>query len=258
MGRVQPIQHQRAHDYGHLIRRWRSIARQRGLQLVPYASASSYELFHAITRRPVEGRPWLYLSAGIHGDEPAATEACLEWVASTSLLPNDLNVMIFPCLNPWGLVNNRRTDADGRDLNRTYHNDSVPQTAAHKATLEGRRFGLALALHEDYDADGVYIYEARGARPYLAEDLLETASRHLPIDLRRTIEGRSARAGVVRRTMRPDSMPEHPEAFVLFFNHTDRSLTIETPSEAHIDARVTAHVAIIERAARRCLLALPE
>jgi hypothetical protein len=247
------ILHTRAHDYGHLVRRWRSVARARGLRLEPYASASGFELFYAITRRPTQDRPWIYLSAGIHGDEPASTEACLEWMASTPLSSGDFNAMVFPCLNPWGLVNNRRTDADGRDLNRTYHDDAVPQTAAHKAALAGRHFDLALALHEDYDANGVYIYEVRGARPYWAEELLVAAARHVPADTRRTIEGRGSRAGIVRRTITLDMMPEHPEAFVLFFNHTDRTLTLETPSEAHIDARVAAHTAMIERAVRLCL-----
>jgi hypothetical protein len=247
------ILHTRVHDYGHLIRRWRAVCRRRGLQLKPYASASGYELFYAETRRPDPGLPWLYLSAGIHGDEPASTEACLEWMATTRLSGDDLNVMVFPCLNPWGLVHNQRTDADGRDLNRTYHDDSVPQTAAHKAALAGHRFRLALALHEDYDANGVYIYEVRSARPYWAEDLLAAAGRHLPADTRRTIEGRGSRAGIVRRHITPGMMPEHPEAFVLYFQHTDRTFTIETPSEAHIDARVSAHVAMVERAVRLCL-----
>lgn len=249
------ILHQRVHDYEFLIRRWRSIAPRRGLRLVPYASAGGFELFYAITRRPARDRPWLYLSAGIHGDEPASTEACLEWMTATGVSPGDINVMIFPCLNPWGLVNNRRTDSEGRDLNRTYHDDTVPQTAAHKAALAGHRFDLTLALHEDYDANGVYIYEARGPRPYLAETLLAAASRHLSIDTRRSIEGRGSRAGVVRRTFTSGMMPAHPESFVLFFHHTNRTLTLETPSEAHIDARVAAHIAMVECAVRFCLAA---
>ncbi|MGH8047543.1 MAG: M14 family metallopeptidase [Chthoniobacterales bacterium] len=253
MGRARPIQHARAHDYGHLIRRWRSVARSHGLRLTPYASASGYELFYAETRRPKKDRPWIYLSAGIHGDEPAATEACLEWVASTRFVPDDFNVMAFPCLNPWGLVNNLRRDEDGRDLNRTYHSDSVPQTAAHKALLAGRRFALALALHEDYDANGAYIYELREARPWWAEKLLQAASHHVPIDSRRTIEGRNSRAGIMRRVINLVEMPEHPEVFVLYFQNACRIFTIETPSEAHIDSRVAAHVAMIECAARLCL-----
>ncbi len=119
MGRVRPILHPRAHDYGHLIRRWRAVAQKRGLRLVPYGSASGYVLYYARPRRSQADRPWIYISAGIHGDEPAATEACLEWVASTTIPLDSVNLMVFPCLNPWGLVINRRTDSEGRDLNRT-------------------------------------------------------------------------------------------------------------------------------------------
>jgi hypothetical protein len=75
----------------------------------------------------------------------------------------------------------------------------------------------------------------------------------LPVDTRRTIEGRSSRAGIVRRAIRIDTMPHHPEAFVLHFHHSHRTFTVETPSEAHIDARVAAQVAIVDRAVRLCL-----
>jgi hypothetical protein len=247
-----------AHDYGHLLRRWRSVARQRGLRLVPYTSASGYELFYAEPRKPHPGRPWIYLSAGIHGDEPASTEACLQWVASSPLVEN-WNVLAFPCLNPWGLVHNSRLDESGRDLNRTYHDDSVPQTAAHKAVLAGRHtsdfrgrrpFDLALALHEDYDANGAYIYELRDTRPYWAPTMLAAASRHVPVDTRRTIEGRSSRAGILRRSIDAAEMPLHPEAFTLYFHHARRLYTIETPSEVHLHDRVAAHVAMVDCAAR--------
>jgi hypothetical protein len=261
MACAQIIKHHRAHDYGHLIRRWRPVARARGLHLTPYAAASGYELFYAVTRRPDPAQPWVYLSAGIHGDEVGATEGVLEWLATTRLAPDRINLLVFPCLNPWGLVNNCRLDADGRDLNRTYHDDSVPTTAAHKAVLSAhaarhgspRPFSLALTLHEDYDANGLYIYELKDHRPYWAEELLAAAARHLPHDTRRSIEGRGSRAGIVRRKITPDTMPQHPEAFTLHFQYAARTFTAETPSEAHLDTRVAAQVAVIERATRLCL-----
>lgn len=253
MAAAKPILHPRSHDYGHLIRRWRSAARARGLALTPYASASGYELFLAENRRPLANRPWIYVSAGIHGDEPAATEAALEWVNTTNQPFDEFNLLVFPCLNPWGLVNNSRLDADGRDLNRTYHEDVVPTTAAHKIRLAGRRFELALTLHEDYDANGIYIYEVRNRKPFWAEVLLAAAASHVPVDNRRSIEGRSSRAGIVRRAVNPEMMPHFPEAFTLHFEHAARTFTVETPSEAHLDARIAAQVAVIDRAVELCL-----
>lgn len=253
MAHVAPIRHTRVHDYGHLVRQWRSVARAQKLSLRPYASASGYELFYIEPRKPAPDLPWIYLSAGIHGDEPAPPAALLEWVATRPQTLREFNLLAFPCLNPWGLVNNTRTDANGRDLNRTYHTDDVPQTAAHKAVLADRRFALAIALHEDYDANGIYIYEIPSAKRYWAESLLETGGRYLPIDTRRTIEGRRSNAGIVRRAIRLDTLPEHPEALTLHFKHADRTLTVETPSEAHIDARIAAHIAMLDRAMDLCL-----
>lgn len=253
MGRAAPFHHSRVHDYRHLIRRWQSVCRWRKLALTAYASASGYEIYFAETKRPAAGRPWVYLSAGIHGDEPASTEGLLEWAASETSSAGDCNLLIFPCLNPWGLVNNTRTDEDGRDLNRTYHEDIVPQTAAHRALLAGRHFDLAIMLHEDYDANGIYIYEIKTGRDHWGEELIRAAAGHVPIDTRRSIEGRGSRAGIVRRAIRPDTMPHHPEAFLLHFANNARTFTIETPSEAHIDARVTAQAAVLDRAARRTI-----
>lgn len=250
---AKPLQHDRTHDYAHLIRRWRAACRTRGLRLSAYSEVSGYPLFVAETRRPRADRPWVYLSAGIHGDESAATEGALAWLTQTRLGFDAFNLLAFPCLNPWGLVNNSRLDAEGRDLNRTYHDPGIPPTGAHLARLHDRRFDLALTLHEDYDATGIYIYEVKGPTPHWAEQLIEAARPHVPADTRRSIEGRAARNGVVRRKLDPALMPHFPEAFTLHFHHAARTFTVETPSEAGIDARVAAQVAVIERAVRLCL-----
>ncbi len=249
----RPITYSRAHDYRFLIRRWRLIAREQKLSLRSYCEADGYHLWYLAPRRPNPTLPWIYMSAGIHGDEPGATEALLAWADASPALMARFNPFFFPCLNPWGLVNNNRLDSAGRDLNRTYHDDVVPTTAAHKKLLADRRFALALTLHEDYDANGIYIYEIPHVKPVWAESLLAAAARHIPIDSRKSIEGRTSRAGIVRRTINPSIMPQFPEAFILHFDHADRTFTIETPSEAAIDARVAAQRAVIDLAVRKCL-----
>ncbi len=244
--------HDRVHDYRHLIRRWRAALRPTRLILRKYGEASGFPLHFAEPKRPLPHRPWIYISAGIHGDEPGSTEGLLTWLERHSEQLNRNNFLLFPCLNPWGLVNNVRTDESGRDLNRSYRTNETPQSTAHLAVLKNRRFACALALHEDYDANGAYIYEIKSAKPFWGEDLLEAAARHVPVDRRKTIEGRSARSGLVRRSVNPDFMPLYPEALVLHFAHADRTFTIETPSEFSIDVRADTHVAVIERAIQLC------
>lgn len=243
----------RCHDYPFLIRRWRSAARAAGLKMTAYARAGGFEVFRIVSRTlPTAGG--LYLSAGIHGDEPAATEALLRWVETHPDLLRGVPCVIYPCLNPWGLVNNTRLDAECRDLNRTFQHDHVPHIQALKKFIEPLRFDLALSLHEDYDAHGVYLYELERHRPFWGEELLESARPFLPIEVRATIDRRRITLpGVLRRKIVLKKLPAIPEAVYLHFYHSQRTFTFETPSEFALEQRVQAQVALIDATVRRTL-----
>lgn len=236
--------HDRAHDYVFLIRRWRKLARRSGLQMTKYAEAGGYDLFYLESARRKAEVATIYLSAGIHGDEAGATEGLLAWAEKEAEQISALNLLIFPCLNPWGLVNNSRYDVKGRDLNRGYRFARIPQLAAQMRILAGRQFHLAATLHEDYDAQGNYIYEVPSRRPYWGEQIL-AAEKRIPVDTRRRIEGRPARGGVLRSRITPDLRSDWPEAFILHFTAADRTLTIETPSEFSMKDRVAAQQRMI-------------
>lgn len=239
--------HLRAHDYDWLAKRWRALAGRAGWTMKKFADADGLPVY--VVESPGAG-PQLYLSAGIHGDEPAATEALLDWCGRRAAMLKRCGLLIFPCLNPWGLRHNSRSDAHGRDLNRGYHRGDVPVIAAQKNIVGRRVFDAAVMLHEDFDAQGIYLYEIPGERPFWGEKLLAAAARHVPREPRKNIEGRRCRDGLVRTRVTPDTMPEHPEAFFLRFGHTLRSLTIETPSEFSMTARVAAHGAVLDEVMR--------
>jgi murein peptide amidase A len=246
------VQHGRVHDYQYLIRRWRAIAVKCGLVLKKYGKASGYDLYFLRSKVVTADAPAIYLSAGIHGDEPGATEGLLTWAEKNTALIKKLNFLIFPCLNPWGLVFNSRYDSEGHDLNRSYHNQSIPQIAAQMALFTHDKFDLAAMLHEDYDAQGVYLYEIQELRPYWGEDLIAASSRIIPGDPRKKIEGRAARSGVIRRKVNSVMMPTWPEAFVLYFQQVKRVFTVETPSEYLIDDRANAHAALLTKLVSLC------
>lgn len=241
------------HDVSQLLRRWRRVALAAKLKWHEYATEAGFPLVSLTNRRVHESPDALYFSAGIHGDEPGATEGLLRWAEREVDLLQRVPVLIFPCLNPWGLVNNSRFDHAGRDLNRTYHLRSTPATAAHIREIGDRTFAAAFTLHEDYDADGVYIYEVAAARPYVGEKMIVATSPFIRPDVRKSIEGRRARNGLIRRRVTPDLMPEWPETFFLHFGHARRTFTIETPSEHHIEDRVRAQVAAIDCGVRLSL-----
>lgn len=146
----------RCHDYRHLSARWRAVARESGFASRTLCEASGMKLSYL--RSPaLADDGGIYLSAGIHGDEPGATEGLLSWATMNRHRLAALPLLIFPCLNPWGLTQNRRTDEHGIDLNRCFHNDRHPTVAAVRRIVGNQRFDAALMLHEDYDGEGVYL-----------------------------------------------------------------------------------------------------
>jgi protein MpaA len=241
------FQRHRVHDYLFLSKRWQNLARKAGLKRLLYCAAEEFELFCYIS--PALGSSnGIYLSAGIHGDEPAATEGLYQWAELHRSVLREIPVMIFPCLNPWGLVHNRRTDSENRDLNRCYHLDDIERINAQIELLRDRRFRLAMCLHEDYDAQGVYLYEIRKKLTTFGPELLAAAGYYVPIDARLTIEGRRADQGWIARKINLKKFPILAEGIYLAVNHSERTITTETPSEYDLAPRIQAHIAMIQRA----------
>ena len=242
----------RAHDYRFLIQRWRAVARTAGVPLRKLASTAHHDL-HYLRTKCLSPSGGIYISAGIHGDEPAATEALIVWAEKNVRRLHRLPLLLLPCLNPWGLINNTRADADGLDLNRLFHLDEPPVIRAVKEVAAPYQFSAALMHHEDYDGQGLYLYDVARVKPYWGEAILAAGRPHIAIEGRTRIDGRKVTNAVYRRRIdkkRFDRMG-YPEAIWLHLHHAERSLTIETPSEFALDQRVAAQVAIIEECVRR-------
>ena len=241
----------RSHDYRHLIARWRRVARVAGVRFRLLAKDDGFDLFYLDTPRLTE-TPGLYLSAGIHGDEPAAPEALLRWAEKNAARLAQWPLLIFPCLNPWGLRNNTRTDSQGRDLNRLFHLDTHPVVAAVRKITRPHHFKIALPMHEDYDAQGIYLYEVMRGRRSFGDTLLRSAGKFLPRDPRRKIDGNIAKRGLIRRRISPAKFAKmgYPEAIWLHLFHSEHTFTFETPSEAALEQRVRAHMAVLDECVR--------
>lgn len=242
----------RCHDYKNLALRWRAVARDAGIRLQTIASADGLPVL-CLKSPALEKVGGIYLSAGIHGDEPGGTEGLVAWADKHRRSLRSLPVLIFPCLNPWGLTQNRRSDSDGHDLNRLFHNDRNPAIAAVRKIAAQRRFNAALMLHEDYDGEGVYLYEHHNCEPW-GDSLLRAAEAFVPRDPRTRIERRLAKSGVLspRVTARTFAKIGLPEAVFLHGLTCNHSITFETPSEFALEKRTAAHVAVIEKLVSLC------
>lgn len=235
----------RTHDYKHLIARWRVVCRAAGLRLRRFAEAGKYGVFYLETR--VSG-PAVYLSAGIHGDEPAGPEALISWAETDPERLRQHALVIFPCLNPWGLVNNIRLDSDGRDLNRSFHVMEHPLIAGWHRVMKDRMFEAAVMLHEDFDGEGFYLYEIQRKQPSWGTALLQAAAGVIPIEPRPRVDSYAARAGIIRRRLSSIDFASfgYPEAIWLHLHHALRTFTVESPSEFALEQRAAAHRAVID------------
>jgi murein peptide amidase A len=238
-----------AHDFPLLTRRWRAVCRTAGLRLRTFAMSGPYPLFYVETPA-LKRQKGVYLSAGIHGDEPASVQALIGWAEAQGRGLRDLPALIFPCLNPWGLVNNIRLDADGVDRNRSFHLEKLAFVPGWRAVLKEHEFLISLLLHEDYDGEGLYIYEVERRASELGQRLLEAARRQGPIDLRRKIDKFRADSGLIRRRLRMAQFRRigYPEAIWLHLHHSAKTYTVEAPSEFALEQRVAMLRAVIEEA----------
>ena len=242
-----PFLPDKVRNYRLLTQQWmRLVRRLPFLKLRFYGEAGGYPLIVVESEGGADDVPSLYLSAGIHGDEPAGAGGLIQWAEVSLHLLKGWNIQIFPCLNPWGLERNIRTDAEGHDLNRCYQSRKVPQIAAQLAAMKGRRYDLAITLHEDYDARGFYLYEIASQRFHWGESLSESLSASMSPDSRRLIDSIRAKNGVIRRKVKKGLLKGDPEAFRLHFHHAKRTFTFETPSEDFLVRRVEIHRKFLE------------
>jgi len=193
--------------------------------------------------------PRIYISTGIHGDEPAGPLAVRQLLIENKW-PAGLGLWVCPCLNPTGFLHNTRENAHGIDLNRQYLQPQAPETVAHINWLEQQpSFDLCLCLHEDWESYGFYVYELNpDNRPSLAEAIVARVAEVCPIDASELIEGRPARHGIIRPNLDPRDRPQWPEAFYLLTYKTRRSYTLEAPSDFPLESRVAALVAGVQSA----------
>jgi murein peptide amidase A len=236
-------------DPADFLRRVEQAAQPQGFRAHPFglvtadgtaAGSGTFPLL-AFTRRARRKAPRVYISAGIHGDEPAGPEALLR-LLDGAVFDDRAHWFLVPLLNPIGTLLRTRENAAALDLNRDYRTPQSPEIQAHVRWLAHQpRFNLALCLHEDWEATGFYLYELNPEeRPSLAPTMLEAAQAHLPIDPATVIDGRPVTVpGIIRPDHDPRLRDLWAEAIYLNAHHCSLVYTLETPSSTLLTSRVT-------------------
>ncbi|MET0262538.1 MAG: M14 family metallocarboxypeptidase [Rariglobus sp.] len=233
-------------------------ARARGFRAEPLTQVAGVPLI-AYTKRTPGCRPRIYISSGIHGDEPAPPGSLLHMLES-GLFDDRANWFLCPLLNPTGYRRGTRENDAGIDLNRDYRDTQSVEIAAHIRWLRRQpRFDLTFCLHEDWETQGFYLYELNpDNRPSLAGAMVEAAQSHGLIEAAALIDGRESLVpGIIRPDTEPLLREQWPEALYLLQNHCRLGYTVETASITPIEQRVATQHAVVKAALDRFHLNWP-
>ena len=124
---------------------------------------------HAVRSRDWQpGRPGVLVTGGVHGYETSGVQGALQWVATEFARHDEaVNLLVLPCLSPWGYETVNRWNPDALDPNRQFRPDSpAAESALAMACVaaQSARFDLHVDLHETTDTDNSEFGPAKAAR----------------------------------------------------------------------------------------------
>ena len=188
----------------------------------------------------------ILITGGIHGDEPAGPASVLRFLErdNTHLLQR-FKFLILPCINPYGYVHNTRKNKRGLDLNRLFEETGIAEVDIVKETIEGQRFHFCIDFHEDWEAEGVYLYEAQRNERWIGPEItcqIEKIGR---------IDGGAGESDLPIADGVFQVDPAWGDAGLapyLFHFSADHVMICETPTSWHLDQRTAAHLAALDAA----------
>ena len=200
------------------------------------------------SRRPDRpSSPRVYISTGVHGDEPAGPLAILDLLETEQFSP-DIDWTLFPMLNPAGLRLNQRENHQGIDLNRDYKTRESKEVQAHTDYIEeSEPWDLALSVHEDWESEGFYLYDLpTELTTGWSRTVIENVGRVCPIDFGNEIDEMKAQGGVISPDLDsvvddPKLAGHWPEPIYLHMTRKIRgTFTFEAPSCYDLPTRIGA------------------
>ena len=134
--------------------------------------AAPYPLFAIRTRDWNDALPSALVTGGVHGYETSGVMGALQFV---DMHADDhagrINLLVAPCVSPWGYERVQRWNVDALDPNRSFRDDSPAQESAALMRLVAPLRGRVLVhvdLHETTDSDESEFRPALAARDGVA------------------------------------------------------------------------------------------
>ena len=135
---------------------------------IDYGPGETYPLYAVRSRDWDDGLPTMLVTGGVHGYETSGVQGALKFVdRHADHYAGRCNVLVAPCVSPWGYERIQRWNALALDPNRSFMPDSpAPESAALMALVQPLlgRFLMHIDLHETTDSDESEFRPALAAR----------------------------------------------------------------------------------------------
>ena len=132
----------------------------------------SYPLFVLKSRDWSDRLPCMLVTGGVHGYETSGVRGALQFAEErASAYADRANLLVVPCVSPWGYERIHRWNPQALDPNRSFRDDSpAPEAAALMACIAPfrERVRMHIDLHETTDSDESEFRPALAARDGLA------------------------------------------------------------------------------------------
>lgn len=142
-------------------------------------SPERYPLYVVKTPNLDKHKPTVLITGGVHGYETSGVQGAIRFLETKAGLYADrFNLVVAPCISPWGYETINRWNPHAVDPNRSFHAESPSEEAgALMAYLIGLEieFTAHFDLHETTDTDNTEFRPALSAR-----DAVEHEIWHIP------------------------------------------------------------------------------
>ena len=199
-------------------------------QIHTLSEDSSYPLFCVHYTPQQTNAALIYVSAGIHGNEPAGVECAIRLI---ELLADDTQHYAYPF------------PQFQHAQKQTNHN-----TIGKSGTIE-----LALDLHEDTDSDGFYLWERRASTCHpIGGSVVKNVESVCAINREPWIEEHRNENGMIT-LLDTVTTKGWTRGRYLAEQIKTRCLILETPTQSDLETRINVHMMAIQSAVKHALKA---
>ncbi|MFH0752417.1 MAG: succinylglutamate desuccinylase/aspartoacylase family protein [archaeon] len=174
------------------------------------------------------------ISGGIHGTEPAGVHAVLEFLEKhAQKYTNDFRFFAYPCINPWGFVNNNYFNYREQEINNLFYRKSKTKEGriVQGCLLDdGVDYLFTMDFHEDRST---YLLESCSDSENLFADYIIQAFKE---------------NGIQYQECQDDYISGMSFDDYLYKYYTDHAFTIESNLERDLKSRVKTHIIALETA----------